>query len=160
MKSERCRGYAYAEGPLGILTVPAFADSPRDRLHKWDPASTAVTISASPAAPQQHWGWTFRPPAATSTRTAASQTERDGSIVTVVDRFEGKRLNSPNDFVVARDGTVFFTDPPYGLPRQVEGKELAFQGVYRLDPDGRLRLWCVTCPANGIGCRQTDGRST
>ena len=57
-----------------------------------------------------------------------SRTEPDGSIVTVVDRFEGKRLNSPNDFVVARDGTMFFTDPPYGLPRQVEGKELDVPG--------------------------------
>ena len=85
--------------------------------------------------------------------------EPDLSIVTVVDRFEGKRLNSPNDFVVARDGTMFFTDPPYGLPRQVEGKELAFQGVYRLDPDGRLRLLVrdMVRP-NGIGL-SPDGRT-
>ena len=76
-----------------------------------------------------------------------------------MDRYEGKRLNSPNDFVVARDGTIFFTDPPYGLPRQVEGKELDFQGVYRLDPDGRLRLLVrdMVRP-NGIGL-SPDGRT-
>ena len=90
-----------------------------------------------------------------------SRTESDGSIVTVVDRYEGKRLNSPNDFVVARDGTIFFTDPPYGLPRQVEGKELDFQGVYRLDPDGRLRLLVRTwCGRMASACRPTGERST
>jgi sugar lactone lactonase YvrE len=155
-------GYAYAEGPLwhpdGYLL---FADSPRDRLHRWDPATSAVSV--------------FREPSAGATALALdregrllatehrnrriSRTEADGSIVTLVDRYEGKRLNSPNDFVVGPDGTLFFTDPPYGLPRQVEGKELDFQGVYRLEPGGRLRLLVrdMVRP-NGIGL-SPDGRT-
>lgn len=66
----------------------------------------------------------------------------DGKFVTVVDKFEGKRLNSPNDLVFHSNGDLYFTDPPYGLPGNVKdpNKELDFQGVYRLKPDGKLTL--------------------
>lgn len=66
---------------------------------------------------------------------------RDGGISTVVDRFEGKRLNSPNDLVFHRDGALYFSDPPYGFPQQDEdpAKELPFNGVYRF-ADGKLQL--------------------
>jgi gluconolactonase len=148
-------GYQYAEGPLwhpdGYLL---FADSPRDRLLKWDPATKAVTVFREPSAGATALGFDGegRLLATEHRNRRISRTEPDGTIVTVVDRFEGKRLNSPNDFTVSRTGTLFFTDPPYGLPRQVEGKELDFQGVYRLDPDGRLRLLVrgMVRP-NGIG---------
>jgi len=53
----------------------------------------------------------------------------------LADRFRGKRFNSPNDVVVRSDGTIYFTDPPYGI--QPEQQELPFQGVYRLDPVSR-----------------------
>jgi gluconolactonase len=66
----------------------------------------------------------------------------DGKFVTLVDKFEGKRLNSPNDLAFKSNGDLYFTDPPYGLPGQMtdKGKELDFQGVYRLSPDGKLTL--------------------
>lgn len=66
----------------------------------------------------------------------------DGKFVTLVDKFEGKRLNSPNDCAFKSNGDLYFTDPPYGLPEQMKdkGKELDFQGVYRLTPDGKLTL--------------------
>ena len=66
----------------------------------------------------------------------------DGKFVTLVDRYAGKRLNSPNDLVIRSNGDVYFTDPPYGLPRQTEdpGRELDFQGVYRLSGKGELTL--------------------
>jgi len=68
--------------------------------------------------------------------------EKDGSRTTLADRFEGKRLNSPNDLVVARDGTVYFTDPSFGLEGMDNSplRELSFNGVYRLEPDGQLEL--------------------
>jgi gluconolactonase len=68
--------------------------------------------------------------------------EKDGSRTTLADRFEGKRLNSPNDLVVARDGTVYFTDPSFGLEGTDNSplRELAFDGVYRLRPSGELDL--------------------
>ncbi|HUR53652.1 MAG TPA: SMP-30/gluconolactonase/LRE family protein, partial [Gemmataceae bacterium] len=66
----------------------------------------------------------------------------DGKFVTLVDKYMGKRLNSPNDLTIHSNGDIYFTDPPYGLPGQMKdpGKELDFQGVYRLKPNGDLTL--------------------
>jgi len=63
-----------------------------------------------------------------------SSMDRSGLVQTVVDSFRGKRLNSPNDIIVRSDGMVFFTDPPYGVAE--EERELDFQGVFGLNPDG------------------------
>ncbi|RUL89247.1 SMP-30/gluconolactonase/LRE family protein [Tautonia sociabilis] len=64
----------------------------------------------------------------------------DGSgVETVAERFEGRRLNSPNDIVCRPDGLLFFTDPPYGVPSP-EQKELPFEGVFALSASGELRL--------------------
>jgi gluconolactonase len=66
----------------------------------------------------------------------------DGKFLTLADRYAGKRLNSPNDLAIRSNGDVYFTDPPYGLPKQTEdpGRELDFQGVYRLSAQGELTL--------------------
>jgi gluconolactonase len=78
--------------------------------------------------------------------------EKDGSLTVLADRFDGKRLNSPNDLVYRSDGTLYFTDPPFGLPKFFGDprKELPFSGVYSL-PDVKLRLLAteLTGP-NGI----------
>lgn len=68
--------------------------------------------------------------------------ERDGSWTVLADRFEGKRFNSPNDLVFRSDGTLYFTDPPYGLqgPERERLGELGFCGVYRVTPDGKVTL--------------------
>jgi gluconolactonase len=65
----------------------------------------------------------------------------DKKVSTVIDRFQGKRLNSPNDLVYKSDGSLYFTDPPYGLTGgdQDPAKELAFNGVYRL-ANGKLQV--------------------
>jgi gluconolactonase len=67
-----------------------------------------------------------------------SRTEHDGSYTVLVDRYKGKRLNSPNDVVVKSDGTIWFTDPPYGIMSEYEGKksksDIGACYVYRLDP--------------------------
>jgi gluconolactonase len=62
--------------------------------------------------------------------------------IPLADRYEGKRLNSPNDLVYNMDGSLYFTDPPYGLTRKMEDpdKQLDFQGVYRVTKDGRVTL--------------------
>ncbi len=67
-----------------------------------------------------------------------SRTEKDGKVITLADRYEGKRLNSPNDLVVKSDGSIYFTDPSYGVNK--EQQELGFYGVYRLASDGKLTL--------------------
>lgn len=65
--------------------------------------------------------------------------DRQGKYEVLADRFEGKRFNSPNDVVIGPDGAIYFTDPTLDLP-QGEKQELPFQGVYRLDPLGRVSL--------------------
>ncbi len=67
--------------------------------------------------------------------------EKDGSLTVLADSYQGKRLNSPNDLVYRSDGTLYFTDPPFGLPKLFDDprKELPFSGVFSLR-DGKLRL--------------------
>ena len=68
--------------------------------------------------------------------------ERTGAITVLADRWEGRRLNSPNDLVYRSDGSLYFTDPPFGLPQVFDdpAKELDFSGIYRVAPDGTLAL--------------------
>ncbi|HEX2230540.1 MAG TPA: SMP-30/gluconolactonase/LRE family protein [Candidatus Binatia bacterium] len=68
--------------------------------------------------------------------------EKDGTKSTLVESYEGKRINSPNDLVFSSNGDLYFTDPPFGLPRAFDdpAKELPFQGVYRLTNNGKLTL--------------------
>ena len=70
-----------------------------------------------------------------------TRTEHDGSITVIADRYEGKRFNSPNDVVVKSDGSIWFTDPAYGIDSDYEGfraeSEIGACHVYRVEPDGR-----------------------
>ena len=81
--------------------------------------------------------------------------------VTLADRYEGKRFNSPNDLVYHPSGDLYFTDPPYGLEKNVDdpAKELPFQGVYRLGKDGKVTLLTKEMSRpNGIGL-SPDGKT-
>ena len=71
-----------------------------------------------------------------------SRVEADGARTALVDSYEGKRLNSPNDATCSSDGWLYFTDPPYGMEGLEESplRELDFNGIYRLGPDGELEL--------------------
>ena len=73
-----------------------------------------------------------------------TRTEHDGTITVLADRYQGKRLNSPNDVVVRSDGSIWFTDPSYGIDHDYEGlrqeRELDGCHVYRIDPDGALTV--------------------
>jgi gluconolactonase len=70
-----------------------------------------------------------------------TRVEKDGRLTVLADKYEGKRLNSPNDLVYRSDGTLFFTDPPFGLPKFYDDprKELPYSGVFSLK-DGKLKL--------------------
>jgi gluconolactonase len=84
-----------------------------------------------------------------------------GRFVALVERFEGRRFNSPNDLVVAGDGAIYFTDPPYGLTKTFDdpGREIGWNGVYRLAPDGKVSVLVKDLRApNGIGL-SPDGRT-
>lgn len=82
-----------------------------------------------------------------------SRLEADGRKTILVDRYQGKRLNSPNDLLVRPNGDLYFTDPPFGLPKAFDDpqKELDFSGVYRRSPDGTVTLMTKELKApNGI----------
>jgi len=79
--------------------------------------------------------------------------ERDGKFTVLADRYDGRRLNSPNDLVFRSNGDLYFTDPPFGLAKAFEdpAKEIPFQGVYRLTPGGKLTALVMDLRApNGI----------
>jgi gluconolactonase len=79
--------------------------------------------------------------------------EKTGEQTTLVERFQGNRINSPNDLVIRSNGDIYFTDPPFGLPRTFDDprRETPFQGVYRYSKNGKLALLTkdITAP-NGI----------
>lgn len=143
------RGLRWGEGPVYFADgrYLLFSDIPNDRMLKWDEESGAVTLFRSPS----HFsnGNTRDRQGRLITCEHGSRrvtrTEPDGRITILADRFEGKRLNSPNDVVVKSDGTIWFTDPPYGILTDYEGNkgpsEIGACNVYRLDPaDGSLRI--------------------
>jgi len=68
--------------------------------------------------------------------------EKDGKVTVLADKYQGKRLNSPNDLIYKSDGSLYITDPPFGLPKFYDDprKELPFTGVFRLSTDGKLEL--------------------
>jgi gluconolactonase len=81
-----------------------------------------------------------------------SRIDTNGRLTVLADKYDGKRLNSPNDLVLKSDGSIYFTDPPYGLPQQDKdpGKELPYSGIYRLK-DGEVELLNNELPRpNGI----------
>ncbi len=130
----------FTEGPVwhpdGYLL---FSDIPANTIYKWNPDGKLEKFR-SPSGNAN--GLTFdrqgRLVACEHGNRRVSRTEPDGTVVTLADKYQGKRLNSPNDVVVKSDGSVYFTDPPYGV--QPNERELDFQGVFRIAPDGTLTL--------------------
>jgi gluconolactonase len=142
-------GFQFTEGPVwdareGCLY---FSDIIGNRIQRWSPRE-GTSVLREPSGMSN--GLTLNPEgrlcACEHGNRRVSATQADGSVVTLADRFEGRRPNSPNDLVFRSDGRLYFTDPPYGLtpPYGFEGQqaELDFNGVYRLDPDGGLTLLC------------------
>ncbi|MCG3197261.1 MAG: Gluconolactonase [bacterium] len=134
-------GHQFTEGPLwhpsGYLL---FSDIPGSRILRWEPGKEA-SVFREPS--RNSNGLTFDRRgsliACEHSARRVSRTLSDGTVEVVAETFMGKRLNSPNDVVVASDGRVYFTDPPYGLSSDSE-RELDFQGVFCVTPDGELHL--------------------
>lgn len=139
-------GARWTEGPV---YVPAgkyllFSDIPNDRVMRYDETDGSVSVFESPCGFQN--GHTLdregRVVACEHGGRRVSRREHDGSVSVVADRVDGKRLNSPNDVVVRSDGSVWFTDPAYGIDSDYEGHmsepEVGGCHVYRVDPDGSV----------------------
>jgi gluconolactonase len=142
---DSCR---WAEGPAYFPAhrTLVWSDIPNDRMLRYDEVSGEVGHFRRPAGYTN--GHTVdrqgRLVSCEHGRRRVTRTEHDGSITVLADGYEGKRLNSPNDVVVARDGTVFFSDPAYGIDGWYEGyaaePELDGCYVFRVEPDGAIRL--------------------
>lgn len=136
-------GLRWAEGPVwfGDGRYLLVSDIPNNRILRWDEASGAVSEFRSPSnnANGNTRDRQGRLLTCEHLTRRVTRTEYDGSITVLADRFEGRRFNSPNDIVCARDGSVWFTDPEFGIAGWWEGEpaepELP-QGVYRIAPDG------------------------
>lgn len=133
-------GFQFTEGPVwhpdGYLL---FSDIPADTIYRYSPGS-APEPYITPSGNSN--GLTFdgqgRLVACEHGGRRVSRTGQDGSMETLADRFDGKRLNSPNDIVVHSSGAIFFTDPPYGIDPDPGAQ--GFNGVFRLDTDGSVEL--------------------
>jgi gluconolactonase len=130
-------GFKFVEGPAwlgGADGYLVFSDIPANQLKKWTRDGGVSTFrDPSRNANGNTRDGTGRLVTAEHTGRQISRTGLDGAVTTVVDRYDGKRFNSPNDVVVKSDGTFWFTDPPYGLPAGQE-KEQAGNYVYRFSP--------------------------
>ena len=131
-------GFKFIEGPVwfdGILGGGhlVFSDIPANELKKWDGQSVTTFRSPSNHTNGNTLDRQGRLISCEHGARRVSITETDGTVRTLVERHEGKRFNSPNDAVVKSDGTIWFTDPPYGVPKG-EQREIDKQNVYRFDP--------------------------
>jgi gluconolactonase len=137
-------GFGFTEGPVWRGEDLLFSDIPNSRTVRYQPGYGGAEVTTFRHPTGNANGLTLdhdgRVLACEHSGRRVSRIDRSGKDETVVDSYEGKRLNSPNDVVVRSDGSIFFTDPPYGLPRRIEGKELPFNGVYRVDPSGKIHL--------------------
>lgn len=144
-------GFGFTEGPVWHRDALLFSDIPASRTVQWRqlPEGPEVTTFRTPTGKAN--GLTLdkqgRLIRCEHSGRRVSRLEGDSTITTLAAQYESKRLNSPNDVVVKSDGSVYFSDPPYGLQPSSAGdpepgavQELAFQGVYRIGADGVLTL--------------------
>jgi gluconolactonase len=142
-------GGRWTEGPV---YVPAarhviWSDIPNNRILRYDEVTGAAGVFETPCG--HHNGHTLdamgRIIACEHSGRRVSRLEHDGRWKTLADRFDGKRLNSPNDVVVKSDGSIWFSDPTYGIDSDYEGfsaaSEIGASNVYRIDPtDGSVTM--------------------
>jgi gluconolactonase len=148
-------GFKVAEGPLwhhdGYLL---FSDLGGDQIYKWTPSGLGPIwpVTRRYAREDRPDHFFFRSNGLTLDREGrltisghgnrrVMRLDKDGGLTVLANRYQGKLLNSPNDLVYRSDGTLYFTDPPFGLPKSFDdpGRELPYSGVFSLQ-DGKLQL--------------------
>src|SRR3989441_12111769 len=149
-------GLGCTEGPEWRCPSLHFSDIPNNRIVRWrllpeGPELTTYATGMSNGLTLDRQG---RVLAAGHDGRCVTRVADDGSRTVLTEQFQGKRLNSPNDIVVKSDGSIYFTDPPYGVQpatpgtvrpagwwtHSIPGKEQPCHGVYRITPDGALHL--------------------
>ncbi|MGH8125848.1 MAG: SMP-30/gluconolactonase/LRE family protein, partial [Rhodanobacteraceae bacterium] len=140
-------GFRWLEGPVWFADLQCllFSDIPNDRIMRWTQSGGASVFRQPSRFANGHTrDREGRLVGCLHAGRAVVRTEHDGGITTLADRYRDKRLNSPNDVVVKSDGSIWFSDPPYGIQTDYEGGKRASElpaNLYRLDPrDGSLEV--------------------
>ncbi|MGL4325139.1 MAG: SMP-30/gluconolactonase/LRE family protein [Beijerinckiaceae bacterium] len=153
-------GARWLEGPAWFAAgrYLVISDIPNNQMLRWDETDGSVSVFRYPS--NNSNGNTVdgqgRLISCEHLTRRVTRTEHDGSITVLADRWNGKRFNSPNDVVVKSDGTVWFTDPDYGIRFDYEGEkadsEIGACNVYRIDPrTGAVDVVCDDCERpNGL----------
>jgi len=165
-------GFTWSEGPVWIRDggYLVFSDVPENKVHKWKEGE-GLSVYLDPS------GFTAPSGRAGESGSNGLTLDHDGKLLlcqhgdrrvarmtsptsaptptyeTVVDKFDGKKFNSPNDLCIAKDGTIYFTDPPYGMVKKENdpNREIDFCGVFCLRPDGEVVIVDQELPRpNGI----------
>ena len=143
-------GFNWSEGPVWKDGGIVFSDVPENTVFGWKEGDKVASVVLKPS------GSISDPTGQGSNGLALdakgslvlcqhgerriARLEKDGSFTALADRFEGKRFNSPNDLVIAKSGTIYFTDPPYGLKKGGAAAELDFHGIYAIESAGSVKL--------------------
>ena len=145
-------GFRWAEGPvwLGDSRSLVWSDVPGNAMYRWDEQTGQTSVFRAPSGHANGNTRDRRGRLLTCEHGGrrVSRTEYDGRVITLMDRFEGKRLNSPNDIVCKSDRSIWFTDPSFGILGHYEGAKAEPElptNVYRLDTSGK-----ATVVAEGI----------
>ena len=144
-------GFTFTEGPLWRGDHLLFSDIPNNRIVRWEEGPEGPSVSTFRFPSGRSNGLTLdkqgRLIACEHLGRRVSITQADGSVESLAETYDGKRLNSPNDVAVRSDGIIYFTDPPYGLlasdanPLEADiPSELGFNGLYRVLSDGTVEL--------------------
>ncbi len=140
-------GARWSEGPAWFAAgrYLVWSDIPNNRMMRFDDTDGSVSVFRHPSNNSNGNTVDREGRLVTCEHLArrVTRTEHDGSITVIADRFEGKRFNSPNDVVVKSDGTIWFTDPSYGILMDYEGdraeSEIGACHVYRMDLSGAVK---------------------
>ncbi len=173
-------GFAWSEGPVWLSAQQhlLFSDVPTNTIYSWS-EQKGLSVYLKPS------GSTGYGPHSGESGSNGLAIDHQGELIlcqhgdrrvakmegllthpkskytTIADKYQGKRFNSPNDLVIHSNGTIFFTDPPYGLAKQLEDpkRELEFQGVYKIEPSGVVTLMTKELPMpNGIALSHDEQR--
>jgi gluconolactonase len=141
-------GFNWSEGPVWKEGEIWFSDVPENTVFGWKEGASAATTVLKPSGSlsgdqQGSNGLALdaqgRLILCQHGERRIARLEKDGRFTALASTYQGKRFNSPNDLAIRSDGAIFFTDPPYGLPKGAK-PDLPYHGVYRLDKDGSVSL--------------------
>jgi gluconolactonase len=159
-------GFDWVEGPVwfGDANCLLFSDIPNNKIMRWSPDDGISTYREPSNYSNGHTrDLQGRLISCEHGTRRVTRTEYDGSITVLSDSFEGKRLNSPNDVVVKSDGSIWFSDPHYGIMTNYEGYKAEQElpcNVYRIEPDSGKMTAVVTdldCP-NGLAFSEDEAK--